>query len=399
MKGHEIAFAGKAGVFMEAVVQAGSPLDSAPGVMVTLEVFAPVDRDGPWRLPACGSDRGGYDARLMRKQVLGCLGIAALAVLVLSLMGNVLLSGMMFGRSADIVQEPGRFQQLLVQPSAADAEHGPRIAQIDLNGVISSDEGRDGSSLVTEMKLALEQALGDSRVKAIVLRIDSPGGEVTASDTIYHAVKQANERKPVVVYMDSMAASGGYYVSCGARKVIANVNTWTGSIGVIIQSIGYAGVMDKIGVKSRVFRSGSFKDAMGGHREMTPEEETYVQTMVMQTYGRFVAIVSTARGIPVETLKNGIADGRIISGADAVALKLVDRTGYLEDAWQEARDLAGVKDAAVIRYTRPAPLISLPSILAKAAAESPRLEIDVADRLLPRLHPGRCYLLPESLVP
>lgn len=335
----------------------------------------------------------------MRKQVLGCLGIAALAVLVLSLMGNVLLSGMLFGKNADLVQPPDRFQQLLVQPAASDAAHAPRIAQIDLTGLISSDENPGGSSLVTEIKRALDQALTDSRVKAIVLLIDSPGGEVTASDTIYHAVKQANERKPVVVYMDSMAASGGYYVACGARKVVANVNTWTGSIGVIIQSLGYAGALDKIGLTKRVFRSGDFKDALSGHRDLTPEESTYMQGMVMQTFERFVSIVSTARGIPVETLKDGIADGRIISGADAVALKLVDRTGYIEDAWQEARTLAGLTDAAVIRYTRPAPFISLPSILSKASGETQRLEIDLADRLLPRLHPGRCYLLPEFLVP
>ena len=335
----------------------------------------------------------------MRKQVLGCLGIAALALLVLSLMGNVLLSGMLFGKGADFVREPSRFEQILVQSAASSMDKGPRIAQIDLTGVISSDGDGGGSSLVTEMKQALEQALGDTHVKAIVLRIDSPGGEVTASDTIYHAVKQANERKPVVVYMDSMAASGGYYIACGARKVVANVHTWTGSIGVIIQSFGYGQVMDKIGLKKRVFRSGDFKDSLSGHRDMTPAEETYVQSMVMQTYERFVSIVSTARGIPVETLKDGIADGRIISGADAVGLKLVDRTGYLEDAWQEARDLAGVKDAVVVRYTRPAPLIKLPSLLAGASGQTQRVEIDIADRLLPRLHPGRCYLLPESLVP
>lgn len=335
----------------------------------------------------------------MRKQVLGFLGVAALVVLVLSLMGNVLLSGMLFGKHADIVQPPARFRQLLVQPAVAESKHGPRIAQIDLTGVISSDEDRRGSSLVSEMKQALDQALTDPRVKAIVLRIDSPGGEVTASDTVYHAVKQANELKPVVVYMDSMAASGGYYVACGARKVVANVNTWTGSIGVIVQSMGFGGVMEKIGVKPRVFRSGAFKDALSGYREMTPEEESYVQNMVMQTYERFVGIVSTARGIPIAALKAGIADGRIISGADAVGLKLVDRTGYLEDAWQEARDLCGLKDAAVVKYTRPAPLISLPSLLAKASGETQRLEIDVADRLLPRLQPGRCYLLPESMFP
>ncbi|RYD27303.1 MAG: signal peptide peptidase SppA, partial [Verrucomicrobiaceae bacterium] len=221
-----------------------------------------------------------------------------------------------------------------------------------------------------------------------------------ASDTIYNAVKLANDRKPVVVFMDSVAASGGYYVACGARKVVANPSTWTGSIGVVVQTLGYGGLLDKTGLKMRVFRSGAFKDTLYGQRDMTPEEEAYVQGMVMQTYERFVGIVSTARGLTVETLKNGIADGRVISGADAVNLKLVDRTGYLEDAFEEARTLAGAPDAAVVRYARPRPLFQLPSLLSQAAAASggtQRLEIDISDRLLPRLQPGRCYLLPESM--
>ena len=335
----------------------------------------------------------------MRKQVLGCLGVVALVALVLSLMGNVLLSGMLYGRRGDAVEEPKPFRQELLQGAASEQAQGPRIAQIDLSGIISAEPDGGGASVVTEVKQALEQALGDARVKAVVLRIDSPGGEVTASDTLYHAVKLANERKPVVVYMDSMAASGGYYVACGARKVVANVNTWTGSIGVIIQSFGYGGVMDKIGIKKNVFRSGAFKDTLSGHREITAEEQAYVQNMVMQTYERFVGIVSGARGISVEVLKNGIADGRIISGGDAVALKLVDRTGYVEDAWQEARELAGVPDAAVVKYTRPAPFFSVSSLLSGVAGGSGRVEIDVADRLWPRLQAGRCYLLPESLVP
>lgn len=334
----------------------------------------------------------------MRKQVLGCLGVGALVVLTVSLMGNVLLSGMLFQRGGMGVQEPRPFQQMLAQRAASGAENGPRIAQIDLTGIISNSADGGGDSVVTETKSALGQALADPGVKAIVLRIDSPGGEVTASDTIYHAVKQANDVKPVVVYMDSVAASGGYYVACGARKVVANENTWTGSIGVVVQTLGYGGLLDKTGLKMRVFRSGAFKDTLYGQRDMTPEEEAYVQAMVMQTYERFVSIVSTARSVPVETLKNGIADGRVISGADAVGLKLVDRTGYIEDAWQEARDLAGAPDAAVVRYTRPKPLFQLPGLLGQATSGgTQRLEIDISDRLLPRLQPGRCYLLPESM--
>lgn len=336
----------------------------------------------------------------MRKQVLGCLGVGAIVVLTASLMGNVLLTGMLFQRGVVGIQEPTPFMQILAQKPAGGSENGPRIAQIDIAGVISNSADGSGESMVIEIKAALEQALTDSNVKAIVLRIDSPGGEVTASDTIYNAVKLANDRKPVVVFMDSMAASGGYYIACGAKKVVANPNTWTGSIGVVVQTLGYGGLLDKTGLKLRVFRSGPFKDALYGQREMTPEEEAYVQNMVMQTYERFVGIVSAARGVPVETLKNGIADGRVISGADAVGLKLVDRTGYIEDAWQEARDLAGAPDAAVVRYSRPKPLISFPSLLGQASAgggTTQRLEIDISDRLLPRLQPGRVYLLPESM--
>jgi len=252
--------------------------------------------------------------------------------------------------------------------------------------------------MVTRTKRALQQAVDDRRVKAIVLRIDSPGGEVTASDTIYHAVKEAAAKKPVIAGMDSIAASGGYYIACAANKIVANQNTWTGSIGVIVQTLGYSGLLDKAGLKMRVFRSGSFKDALGGHREMTPEEEKYIQEMVMQTYDRFTSIVSAARGIPVEELKAGVADGRIISGADAVKLKLVDRTGYLEDAWQLARETAGLRDSAVVAYSRPR--AGLMDILTSMKAEggiSQRLEIDLSDRLLPRLQPGRMYLLPEFM--
>lgn len=281
----------------------------------------------------------------MRKQVIGCLGVILVLALTVSLILNVVFSGLLGGRGAGVLRQPDRFDELLVQiPAGMEPDAAPRVVQIDITGVIAGDAILGGGeSLVTRTKRALQQAVDDRRVKAIVLRIDSPGGEVTASDTIYHAVKEAAAKKPVIASMDSIAASGGYYIACGANKIVANQNTWTGSIGVIVQTLGYSGLLDKAGLKMRVFRSGSFKDALGGHREMTPDEEKYVQDMVMQTYDRFTAVVSAARGIPVEELKNGVADGRIISGADAVKLKLVDRTGYIEDAWQLAREAADSK--------------------------------------------------------
>jgi protease-4 len=336
----------------------------------------------------------------MRKQILGCCGVLLVLALAASLVVNVILFGLLGGGGAGRAKPPERFDETLVQsPASGDPDDAPRIAQIDITGVLANDWLFGGPSVVTRTKRALEQALDDRRVKAIVLRIDSPGGEVTASDTIYHAVKQAAARKPVIACMDSIAASGGYYVACGARKIVANENTWTGSIGVIVQTLGYHGLMEKVGLKMRVFRSGAFKDSLGGHRDMTPEEEKYIQDMVVQTYDRFTAIVSAARGIPVEELRSGVADGRIVSGTDAVKLKLVDRTGYLEDAWQLAREEAGLTDSGVVRYSAP-DKFSLRGLLTQLKEQSTgtqRLEIDLSDRLLPRLQPGRIYLMPEFM--
>ncbi len=338
----------------------------------------------------------------MRKKLLGCFGVVLVLALIFSLIINVVLSGLLGGMGAGTAKPPDRFVETLTQPPAdGDGEKGPRIAQIDLTGIISNDSLPGGESVVGRTKRALQQALDDRRVKAIVLRIDSPGGEVTASDTIYHAVKQAAARKPVVAYMDSIAASGGYYVACGTNRIVANENTWTGSIGVIVQTLGYHGLLDKVGLTMRVFRSGAFKDTFGGHRDLTPEEEKYIQDMVTQTYNRFTTIVAGARGIPVDDLRKGVADGRIVSGADAVKLKLVDRTGYVEDAWQLARELAGLEDSAVVSYSRSSGF-SILSLLTQmkedsAASNIQKLEIDLSDRLLPRLLPGRIYLVPEFM--
>src|SRR6185436_8894010 len=134
------------------------------------------------------------------------------------------------------------------------------------------------------------QAREDSRVKAIVLEIDSPGGEVTASDEIYSAVVKTRARKPVVVYMNSLAASGGYYVACGGKYLMANETTITGSIGVIIQTLNYEQLFNKIGLTSIVFKSGKFKDMLNGARPVSQEERDFVQSFVMKTYEKFLGI-------------------------------------------------------------------------------------------------------------
>ncbi len=334
----------------------------------------------------------------MRSRLLGCFTTFAVLLLVVSVALNVFFAMFHFGSEPERGLKPLPEEVVL----AATAKVAPaKIVQIDIAGIISNDapvRGSGGSNMVDETKRALRQAVADPGVKAIVIRVDSPGGEVTASDTLYHAVQEAQAKKPVIIYMDSMAASGGYYLSCGASKIVANENTWTGSIGVIVQGVGYGDALAKLGLEMRVFRSGNFKDTFYGQRKMTPEEETYVQAMVMQTYDRFVNIVSTARKIPVEKLKAEIADGRVYSGAEALKLGLIDKTGYLETAYEMAKEAAGVKDAEIVRYAHHSGVLDLIGLSAKAAGTPDKIELDVTSSLVPKLQAGRCYLLPASYV-
>lgn len=248
-------------------------------------------------------------------------------------------------------------------------------------------------------KRALEQAVADKHVKGIVLYVNSPGGEVTASDTLYHAVKQAAASKPVVVYMDSVAASGGYYLSCGATKIVANETTQTGSIGVIIQAINYSEIFGKVGLETVTFTSGKFKDTLSGSRPMREDEKAYVQLMINQMYDKFVSIVAEARKLDKQTLKDTVADGRVLTGGDALASKLVDQLGYVEDAYALAKQLSGAPNAMVVKYRRDPSLAEIFGVLGKASATPPSVKIDVSNRLLPRLEPGKVYLLPAHMVP
>src|ERR1700758_1297830 len=259
---------------------------------------------------------------------LGCLSIFLFVALCASLFVNFVLTIAAFQRVGGI-REPEpipRFREILLQRGARATTD--KIAVITMRGLISSSiPGNVTDSMVDDMRAALQQAREDSRVKAIVLEIDSPGGEVTASDMIYDAVTKTRAKKPVVVYMDSLAASGGYYVSCGGKYLMANETTITGSIGVIIQTLNYEQLFNKVGLASVIFKSGKFKDLLNGARPMTPEEREFVQNFVMKTYDKFLGIVARERNLPAEGLRNSIADGRILSGKEALEDKLIDGVG------------------------------------------------------------------------
>ena len=328
----------------------------------------------------------------------GCLTLFLFVALCASLFLNFILTLALFRRGVTGIadQEPlARFREVTVERGRGSLD---KIALITMRGLISSSiPGNVGDSMVDDLRAALRQARDDDRVKAIVLEIDSPGGEVTAADQIYTAVANARAKKPVVVYMDSLAASGGYYVSCGAKYVMANETTITGSIGVIIQTLNYQHLFDKVGLASVVFKSGKFKDILNGARPMTPEEQALIQDFVMKTYDKFLGVVAKERNLPADSLRNGIADGRILSGREALNNKLIDGLGQIEDAFNKARELGGAPGAAVVKYGPP---FSLSRVFrAFGRAPDAKIQLELPKELVPQLESGHAYYLPGFYAP
>ncbi len=329
---------------------------------------------------------------------LGCLSIFLFVALCGSLFVNFVLMVAAFQRFGGGIREAeptARFREILLQGGARASFD--KIAVITMRGLISSSlPGTVSDSMVDDMRAALQQARDDSRVKAIVLEIDSPGGEVTASDAIYSAVVKAGARKPVVVYMESLAASGGYYVSCGGKFLMANETTITGSIGVIIQTLNYEQLFNKVGLGSVVFKSGKFKDMLNGARPITPEERELVQNFIMKTYDKFLGIVAKERKLPADLLRNTIADGRILSGKEAFEHKLIDGLGELDDAFSKAKELGNAPDAKVVKYGPP---FSLGRFLRIFGGSDSKIELQLPKQLVPQLESGRAYFLPSYYAP
>jgi protease-4 len=193
--------------------------------------------------------------------------------------------------------------------------------------------------------------------------------------------------------MDSLAASGGYYIACGGKYLMASDTTITGSIGVIIETLNYEQLFNKIGLASVVFKSGKFKDMLNGARPITPEERDYVQSFVMSTYEKFLGVVAKERNLPADTLRNGIADGRILSGQSAQENKLIDGLGQIEDAYAKARELGNSPDAGVVKYGPPFTISRFFRALGRST--DPKIELSLPTKFLPQLEAGRAYFLPS----
>ena len=210
---------------------------------------------------------------------------------------------------------------------------GKKIAFIELKGVIFSSE-----ELVKQFKKYRE----DRSIKGILFRVDSPGGGVVASQEVYQEVKKTREYgKPIVVSMGSIAASGGYYVSCPANKIVANPGTLTGSIGVISQFTRLDPLLDKIGVDVNVIKSGKFKDAGSPFREMTPADRSYFQSLMDEVHRQFITAVETERKLSRDSVI-AFSDGRVFTGEQAVKIGLADTLGTFQDAVMLTALLAGI---------------------------------------------------------
>jgi protease IV len=211
--------------------------------------------------------------------------------------------------------------------------YGSKIAVVELKGVIVSSE-----DIVRQIKKYRE----NSSIKGILLRVDSPGGGVVASQEIYEEVKKTRDSgKPVVVSMGALAASGGYYVSCGASRLVANRGTLTGSIGVISEFLQLKEALDKLGVGFKTIKSGRLKDAGSSSRKMTEEDERYFQQLMDDVHRQFIAVVENERHLEHELVVK-IADGRVFTGEQAVETGLVDTLGTYEDAVSITAEIAGI---------------------------------------------------------
>jgi protease-4 len=238
-----------------------------------------------------------------------------------------------------------------------------KIAVITLSGTITIEDSAllPGSAITPELvRDYLTKAEEDKAVKAIVFRIESPGGEIAPCQEILWEIERVKETKHIVVSMGGTAASGGYYISTKADKIVALPTTMTGSIGVISQVMNVEGLLEKLGIQVETFKGGEYKDMYSGLREMTPEEEEIMQKMVDEYYEQFIEVVAEGRGLSEEEVRN-LATGQIYTGTEAKELGLVDELGDLNTAINLTAELAGIEAPIVEYYQKPG--LTLKSLL------------------------------------
>jgi len=335
----------------------------------------------------------------------------ALAVLVVAVLGGGLfLLGLFSLAHLEVPGSPAagpRLQEVLFEDNDAPF----KIAVIEVEGLISSYlTDPAGYDMTDVIKAQLKRAAEDSDVKAVLLKIDSPGGEVLASDEINKAIArfQKESGKPVIASMGNLAASGGYYVAVASRWIVANELTLTGSIGVIMSAWNYRGLMDKVGIRPYTYKSGRFKDMLSGSRdpaEIPPEEREMIQALVDEVYRQFKSVVAEGRQEAArrnagagQTLSEDweqYADGRVLSGTEAFRLGFVDELGNFTVAKQRALKLAGIPAANLVCYQQRIDLADLFRFLGESRQQGVKVNLGFE---WPKLNAGQLYFLPPTYV-
>jgi len=329
------------------------------------------------------------------------LGISFLFNLV-SLAGNGLRGRTSYSRTTG-----PRLEEVVKE----DNDSMNKIVVIEVNGIISGENiDQSGFNMAEVLRAQLRRAADDDRVKAVLLKVDSPGGEVMAADEMHRALVdfQTKSSKPIIASMGSLAASGGYYISAPCRWIVASDLTITGSIGVILSSYNYRGLMDKVGVLPQTYKSGKFKDMLSGSREpdqITPEEKAMVQGLIDETYAKFKKVVKDGRDQARQQNKSqgrtlvpdwaDYADGRVLSGTEAYKLGFVDELGYFKDAVARAEVLAGISKANLVQYQQRFDLSDIFRLFGKTDSKKLKLDLGVD---FPKLQAGRLYFLSPTVL-
>ncbi len=277
-----------------------------------------------------------------------------LRTLIIAMLVN--LTGCAFV-NVPLMQSPGPLKEKILE-----GEGKNKILLLDISGTISEKEKSRGllesssSSMVSLVRESLQKAENDSDIAGLILRINSPGGTVTASDIIHHDIVEFKKRKkiPVIACIMSVGTSGGYYVATAADEIYAHPTAITGSIGVILIKFDVEGLMEKIGVGQQTVKSGAKKDIMSPFRKATPEEVKLAQGIIDNLYGRFLDVIMERQGNKLTRQKlTTLADGSIFTADQALDSQLIDHVGYLDDVIAEMNRKFGNGKARVVSYFRP----------------------------------------------
>lgn len=283
------------------------------------------------------------------------IGMAVIVLVLLCSLGLNMLLGILLVGGAFVGPDAGVdpvhvFRERFVSGSGRD-----KVLLIPLEGIISSCSSRGlwgRNDTVSEIRTRFRKASGDKNIRAILLVIDSPGGEITASDIIHEEiVKMRKSGRKVVAELGDVAASGGYYCAAPCDFILAHPTTITGSVGVIIRSANIEGLFEKFGIQDVTIKSGPEKDILSPTRPMTEKEREILQTIIDEMLDRFLQVVAEGRGLDAAELEE-IASGNIYTGEQALSLKLVDAIGYREDAIEKVKQLLGLIELKVVRYER-----------------------------------------------